>query len=134
MRLPSLALFVVVLSVTSALGQTPQGSNAEAEGLYTARCASCHDAGVARAPNRQALNRLSPDAIRAALTSGSMRSQGAELTPAQIEALARTLGTATTGTSATSNTCSADATSTFAKPLEQPNWNGWGANISQHRF
>jgi len=133
MRLPTLAVFIVAVSVTSASGQTPQGANAEAEGLYTARCATCHEAGVSRAPNRQALNRLSPDAIRAALTGGSMRAQGAELTPAQVEALARTLGTATTS-AATSNTCSADAASSFAKPLEQPNWNGWGANIAQHRF
>ena len=132
MRLPTLALCAVVLSVASASGQTPQGANAEGEGLYAGRCSSCHDAGVARAPNRQALNRLSPDAIRAALTTGSMRTQGAELTPPQIEALARTLGTATTASG--TNTCSADATSTFAKPFEQPNWNGWGANISQHRF
>ena len=133
MRFPSLILLVLSVGVSSAAGQTPQAANAEGEGLYTGRCASCHEAGVARAPNRQALNRLSPDAIRTALTTGSMRSQGAELTAAQIEVLARTLGTATTGASGV-NTCSADAPSSFAKPLEQPNWNGWGANISQHRF
>ena len=64
-----------------------------------------------------------------------MRSQGAELTQAQIEALARTVGNATaTAASATNNTCSVDASSSFAKPLEQPNWNGWGANVAQHRF
>ena len=64
-----------------------------------------------------------------------MRSQGAELTQAQIEALARTLGNATaTAASAINNTCSVDASSSFTKPLEQPNWNGWGGNIAQHRF
>ena len=62
MRLPSLALFVVVVSVTSALAQTPQG--VDGEGLYAERCAKCHEAGVPRAANREALRRLSPDAIR----------------------------------------------------------------------
>ncbi|HET9569319.1 MAG TPA: PQQ-binding-like beta-propeller repeat protein [Vicinamibacterales bacterium] len=133
MRLPSLALFVVVVSVTSALAQTPQG--VDGEGLYAERCAKCHEAGVPRAANRAALRQLSPDAIRGALTTGVMRSQGAELTQAQIEALARTAGNATaTATSATNNTCSVDKSSSFAKPLEQPNWNGWGANVAQHRF
>ena len=133
MRLPSLALFVVVVSVTSALAQTPQG--VDGEGLYAERCAKCHEAGVPRAANRAALRQLSPDAIRGALTTGVMRSQGAELTQAQIEALARTVGNATAiAASATNNTCSVDASSSFAKPLEQPNWNGWGANVAQHRF
>src|SRR6185436_2868042 len=133
MRLPSLAMFVVVLSVTSALAQTPQG--VDGEGLYAERCAKCHEAGVPRAANRAALRQLSPDAIRGALTTGIMRSQGAELTQAQIEALARTVGNATAiAASATNNTCSVDASSSFAKPLEPPNWNGWGANVAQHRF
>ena len=133
MRLPSLALFVVVVSATSASAQTPQGVNGE--GLYAERCAKCHEAGVPRAANRAVLSQLSPDAIRGALTTGLMRSQGAELTQAQIEALARTLGNATaSAASAINNTCSVDASSSFAKPLEQPNWNGWGGNIAQHRF
>jgi polyvinyl alcohol dehydrogenase (cytochrome) len=133
MRLPSLALFVVVVSTTSASAQTQQG--VDGEGLYAERCAKCHEAGVPRAANRAALRQLSPDAIRGALTTGIMRSQGAELTQAQIEALARTVGNATvTAASATNNTCSVDGSSSFAKPLEQPNWNGWGGNIAQHRF
>ena len=117
MRLPSLALFAVVVRVTSALAQTPQG--ADGEGLYAERCAKCHEAGVPRAANRAALRQLSPDAIRGALTTGVMRSQGAELTQTQIEALARTVGNATAiAASATNNTCSVDASSSFAKPLE----------------
>jgi hypothetical protein len=96
MRLPSLVLFVVVVGVASASGQTPPGASTEGEALYAGRCASCHDAGVLRAPNRQALSRLSPEAIRAALATGSMRLQGADLTPAQIVVLGRTLGAATT--------------------------------------
>jgi polyvinyl alcohol dehydrogenase (cytochrome) len=133
MRLTSLILFAAAVTVSSASAQTPQGGNPEGEGLYAGRCASCHDAGVPRAPSRQALNRLSPDVIRTALTTGSMRSQGAELTAAQIELLARTLGTATAASFA-NNVCTAQAAPSFAKPFDEPNWNGWGANIAQHRF
>src|SRR5688572_32102553 len=49
MRLLILAMVLVVVSVISASGQTPQGANAEGEGLYTARCAKCHESGVPRA-------------------------------------------------------------------------------------
>ena len=133
MRLTSLSLMILAVCVTSASGQTPQADTREGDRLYTERCATCHESGVPRAANRAALSRLSPDVIRVALTTGTMRSQGNELTQAQIDALARAVGTAT-AVSATTNACSADTASSFANPLERPNWNGWGGNIAQHRF
>jgi len=132
MRLPGLALLVLGVCVAPAFGQTPQGDSGEGDRLYTDKCAKCHEAGVPRAPVRQALSRLSPDAIRSALTTGSMRSQGAELTQAQVEALARTIGTAPAAS--TNNACTAAASSSFADPFDRPSWNGWGGNIAQHRF
>jgi polyvinyl alcohol dehydrogenase (cytochrome) len=129
MRLPSLVLFLTVVSVTAASAQTPEPQDADA--IYKTRCASCHEAGVQRAPNREGLRRLTPEAIVAALTSGSMRTQGQELTLAQIQTLARTLGAATGG-APTNTSCSSN--DSLAKPFEQPNWNGWGANLAQHRF
>ena len=135
MRLARLSLFFVAASASAALAQTPQASNQEAESLYTARCATCHDAGASRAPTREALRRLTPEAIGAALTAGSMREQGQSLTLAQIQLLARTLGTAPAGAPApASNACTSNESASLAKPLEQPNWNGWGANLAQHRF
>jgi len=132
MRLASLMLFVLASSVNAAAAQTPTPQDADA--IYKARCASCHEAGVARAPNRDGLRRLTPEAISAALTLGSMREQGQELTLAQIQLLARALGSApATGTPA-GNACTANDSASLAKPLEQPNWNGWGANLAQHRF
>ena len=79
-------LLVLAMSATVASAQTPQ----EAESIYKERCASCHEMGVARAPNRDGLRRLTPEAIAAALATGSMRQQGQELTLAQIQLLART--------------------------------------------
>ena len=130
MRLVGLMVFVLAASVTSAAAQSPQ----EAESIYKTRCATCHEAGVARAPNRDGLRRLTPEAIAGALTLGSMREQGQELTLAQVQLLARALGAASpTGTSE-GNACTANDATSLAKPLDQPNWNGWGANLAQHRF
>jgi len=135
MRLTSFLLGVLVVSVTTASAQTTQGNNREGEALYTDRCAKCHESGVPRAATREALSRLSPDVIRAALTTGSMRTQGAELTQGQIELLARTLGTAAPVPASTNNNaCTAQTSAPFANPLDQPHWNGWGGNIAQHRF
>ena len=135
MRLVSLSLLLLALGVTTAAGQTPPGPNQDADSLYKTRCATCHEAGVARAPNRAGLNRLTPEAIGAALTSGSMREQGQSLTLAEVQMLARALGAPpATAAPATSNACTANDPAAFAKPLDQPNWNGWGANVAQHRF
>ena len=96
MRLPILAWLIVVVSVTSASGQTPQGPNAEGEGLYTARCAKCHEVGCSARGKPGGIEPIVAGCdSRLPLPPGVMRSQGAELTQAQIEALARTMGNAT---------------------------------------
>jgi polyvinyl alcohol dehydrogenase (cytochrome) len=119
-----------VRSVTAARGAVTQ----EAESIYKTRCATCHEAGVARAPNRDGLRRLTPEAIGAALTLGSMREQGQELTLAQIQLLReRSAALPATGTP-DGNACTSNDSASLAKPLDQPNWNGWGANLAQHRF
>jgi hypothetical protein len=69
----------------------PPVAAVEAEALDAARCIMCHGGGAPRAARREVLGWLSLDAIRLALTSGSMRAQGADLTGAQIDALARML-------------------------------------------
>jgi len=135
MRLASLCVVVMTVGATATAAQAQEAPNQEAESIYKASCASCHDGGTSRAPNRDALRRLTPEAIGAALTAGSMREQGQSLTLAQIQVLARSLGTApATGSGPTSNACTANDQTSLAKPLDQPNWNGWGANLAQHRF
>ena len=136
MRLTTLLLLLLGVSIRAASAQTPQGTTQDGESLYAERCAKCHESGVPRAANREGLRRLSPDTIRLALTTGSMRTQGAELTPAQIDSLARLLGTAPPAAASASvdNGCAASPSSSFANALDRPRWNGWGANLSQHRF
>jgi polyvinyl alcohol dehydrogenase (cytochrome) len=80
-------LTLVVLDLSSQAQERPTGTatvaSKDGEVLYRQHCASCHEAGVPRAADRAALGRMSPENIRLALTSGSMRAQGAHLTPAQ---------------------------------------------------
>jgi polyvinyl alcohol dehydrogenase (cytochrome) len=131
MRLVYLLLpFVVNIGGVSA--QTQDVSAQQGEALYKERCASCHEQGVPRAANREVLGRLSADVIRQALTAGAMRSQAAGLTPTQIESLTRLLAGASPTASSADNKCAAGTA--FQDPLNRPNWNGWGANLAQHRF
>lgn len=135
MRLVSILLFLFGMSVGVVSGQTQEAANREGEALYAERCGKCHESGVPRAANREALRGLPPDAISLALTKGVMRTQAEGLTPAQIETLARLLGKTTPAAApqAANNSCPADA-APFANPLERPRWNGWGADLSQSRF
>jgi polyvinyl alcohol dehydrogenase (cytochrome) len=133
MRLANLVVFSLAVGASAASAQTPQTADQDGESIYKTRCASCHEAGVARAPNREGLRRLTPEAIGAALTIGSMREQGQALTLEQVQLLARTLGSAPAGASA-SSACTANESAPLAKPFDQPNWNGWGGNLAQHRF
>lgn len=133
MRVASLLLLVLGVTVPAANGQTQQTQNQDGEKLYTERCATCHETGVPRAPNRAALRLLAPDTIRLAMTLGSMRTQAEGLTLPQIELLARTLGAATAASPSVDNSCPANAPS-FVNALERPRWNGWGAGTSQQRF
>src|SRR5262245_62011514 len=111
MRLAGLMLFVLATSVTTAAAQSQQ----DAESIYKTRCATCHEAGVARAPNREGLRRLTPEAIAAALTLGSMREQGQELTLAQVQLLSRTLGAAPSTGAPAGNACTANESAALAK-------------------
>ncbi len=126
--------FSALFSMPSvAAAQTP--SSAGGEQIYRARCASCHDSVGARVPDRAALGRLSADNLRFALTSGSMRSVGSELSTAELDAVVRYLAAglgASPAAAPGSNRCAERALA--ANLLEAPHWNGWGVGVSQLRF
>lgn len=115
--------------------QQETDANKAGEALYKERCASCHEGGVLRAPNRAALKEMSPENIRFALKAGSMVVQGLGLSSAQIAAVIEFL----TGKQPAKEEMSAAAfcapgAPAFAAPLTKPHWNGWGVNLEQHRF
>lgn len=129
----ALALLLILIAAP-ARGQDSEAAAGDA--LYRERCAQCHAGGVARAPDLAALSRMSPDKIRAALTSGSMSAQGQGLTTSQLDALSRFLGRGAAAQDAAPGNanCPAAANVLPADPFAAPHWNGWGVGLSQHRF
>jgi polyvinyl alcohol dehydrogenase (cytochrome) len=126
-------------TVRTAQVQASSSSQDAGAALYQAHCASCHDAGLARTPTRDALSHMSADNIRFALTKGKMSDQGAGLTSAQIDSLIRFLTNAATqsprpGESVTPNAACASPGPPMGNPLATPHWNGWGVDERQHRF
>src|SRR5262245_59302097 len=99
--------------------------------LYEQHCSTCHSAPAAgsRAPDRQALGQLSPEAILEAITTGPMavNAEGMSATEKQIlaEQLAmRPLGSTSSGSVASMpNHCSAKP---LTDPARSPSWSGWG--------
>jgi polyvinyl alcohol dehydrogenase (cytochrome) len=129
----ALALLVAAVAMTRA--QNKEASPSDGEALYGARCASCHEGQVARAPVRAALAEISQVDIRLALTSGNMKQQAATLTPAEIDAVASYLSKIAPEKPQgpiDTNLCPPGAP--FAARRDQPHWNGWGVDVTQHRF
>jgi len=134
-RLSILALALSGIPIAAAQKQEP-AANKEGEALYRQRCAACHDAGVSGAPNRAALQEMSAENIRFALVTGKMSVQGRGLASAQIDALSQFLtGRLPTKEQLPSEAyCVAGSAPPFANALIAPHWNGWGADLAQHRF
>ena len=129
MRVVAYLLILSALSCPALCEETP---GAAGETIFRAHCAECHNGGVMRAPEVSALRQLSAASIKAALTGGSMSTQGQRLSAAEVDAVSRFLGT-------NSAVVSAAAACTNAIPLSadafaEPHWNGWGVDGAQHRF
>src|SRR5262249_55279433 len=77
------------------------------------------------------LKQMSTAAIKSALTSGSMRTQGESLSAAEIEAVSGFLGRPQSA-AATVASCG-KAPPIASDPLAAPHWNGWGVDLAQHR-
>src|SRR5215831_20601642 len=123
-------LFALVMITAAAHGQSaPDG-----EALYEQHCATCHDAGVPRAPARSVLEKLSPDSIRTTLEVGSMVQQAAALRPAQKDAIVAylTRGSAPQPVVAVISQCAPDPA--YSATFRTPHWTGWGNDVTQHRF
>jgi polyvinyl alcohol dehydrogenase (cytochrome) len=107
---------------------------------FERQCTKCHgNATVERAPSPAAIRQMSPERIYAALTTGIMKAQAANLSDEQKRRLAeymggyRPLGSAALGdASQMPNRCT--STSPLSDPLRGAAWNGWGAGPHNTRF
>jgi polyvinyl alcohol dehydrogenase (cytochrome) len=105
---------------------------------FERECSKCHgNAAVERAPSPAAIRQMPPERIYAAMTTGVMKTQAANLSDEQKRRLAeymggRPLGSAALGdASQMPNRCPAGS----RIPLDLgPAWNGWGVDVGNSRF
>jgi polyvinyl alcohol dehydrogenase (cytochrome) len=126
------ASFVLVAILAASGSLSAQTINPEA--LYKESCAQCHDNPQGRTPSRTTLADRTPDAILAALTTGSMSLQALTLSVPEKRALAEYLsGKTFVGASSDANMCAAKETR-LTDFESRPNWNGFGVDLSNGRF
>ncbi|MBI3401209.1 MAG: PQQ-binding-like beta-propeller repeat protein [Acidobacteria bacterium] len=123
-----------VTCVLFILGLAPPALAQDGGALYAQYCARCHDAGQPRTPARLALTQLAPEAIVAALETGSMRVQGAERTAAERRALAAFLSGKAIGETPAPPPLKMCAAPAPAASANAPNWSGWGLSLANDRF
>ena len=134
MRIALLAsIAIVFLSAVASAQTAPDGA-----AVFQKACASCHlqPAAGSRAPGREVLAAIAPEAILTTLTTGNMFRQGSELTEAERRAVAAFLAGRPVGTPAPApivGRCTAAAPALRAADLEN-GWNGWGASAANTRY
>lgn len=126
----SLVLAAPLVGAEVAAPAEPDGA-----ALYQQHCASCHEGGVAKAPQLSLLQIMPPTSILRAMQGGVMQTQAAAMTDAQQRRLAEHISghslSEATMTSAAPE-CSAER-SAFDFSA-RPDTAGWGVNLGNHRF
>src|ERR1051326_5910358 len=117
-------------------GKGKQSGSAGTESGWAAfqtRCMGCHgNAAVPAAPSPEQIRQMTPERIYAALTTGSMKTQGDALSEDQRRMLAafmsaRPLGSLAEGSAASMpNHCATNPP--ISDPAAGPAWNGWGVD------
>jgi polyvinyl alcohol dehydrogenase (cytochrome) len=117
------------------LSLAPVAAAQDAAALYRDRCQSCHEgAAASRAPARAVIAALPVERIVQSLESGVMREQGAGLSAAERQAIARFISTAAAASAPAGSTA---ATCAPGQPLRAPgpgDWSAWGITPANERF
>ena len=100
--------------------------------IYRRSCAACHESGQNRAPSREALRRLSAEAILASLERGTMAYVGKALPAGHAAAVASFLGRGTERLATKATGMCPD--SPWSPPFEGPRWIGWSPDVQNSRF
>jgi polyvinyl alcohol dehydrogenase (cytochrome) len=130
-------LYRALLTCALFLPGLLSGQNETGESMYKASCAQCHDAGVGRAPQRDAFRLMSPERVLAAMETGPMITMGMRW-PAEGRRTIAEFVTGKTFGSAPNTEPSPQAMCAPGKndfnPAAGPAWTGWGVNTSNTRF
>lgn len=126
----------MLLGPIGLLSVTANAQIPVAAALFEEHCASCHLADVIpRALAIDNMRAMSPGAIIAALTNGSMKQQGMELNLEERQLLAEYItGRSIEADPAEAFGACAPSLSSGWRGLDQgPNWNGWGGSLINQR-
>ncbi len=117
----------LLILTTTGLMQAQDGA-----ALYKERCASCHDSPAGRAPSIDAIRQMTGQAVYAALTNGSMKSQAAGLSTQQLLSLLVYIAPVggANAKPAFEKTCTGNA------PLKAgaSDWGGWSPSVTNSRY
>ena len=119
-------------SPTQSAAQPPATAKSGAA-IYKAQCATCHEPGATRAPDRETLRLMSRDTILASLVSGTMSVLVKDLSAADKRAVAEYLAGTSVPAAVSTGLC-ANADVPLGDPLAGPHWIGWGADPANTRF
>jgi polyvinyl alcohol dehydrogenase (cytochrome) len=107
---------------------------------FITKCMTCHGIGSSeeRAPTRETLMKLTPEAVYAALTTGPMVTQAKDLSEDEARAMAAFLGGRPLGSTEAgdaklmANHCASNPP--LGDPGASAGWNGWGNDVGNTRF
>ena len=129
-----LALAVSAIAVPSPAAQAQP---IDAATLYQRSCAQCHDAGVNRAPQRDAFRSMTPERVVAAMETGSMVTMANNRTAAERRAIAEFLTGKRFGApleTAPAAAAMCRARSGAFDPNSGARWTAWGLGTTNTRF
>jgi polyvinyl alcohol dehydrogenase (cytochrome) len=130
------AVLLGAVMLVARVGAQAQPAEPRGAAPYRGTCAVCHDAGVPRAPTRDAFAAMAPEQILLALESGSMITMAITLSSDDRRAVAEYLsGKPLTGRIEMNPPASAMCAATGAPfALGGPTWQGWGVTTGNVRF
>jgi polyvinyl alcohol dehydrogenase (cytochrome) len=134
-RLTHRVVMCVAMTLVCAsllFAQAPDGAS-----LYRVHCASCHDAGLDRAPSRDGFREMVPERVLAAMESGPMITMAVRLAAPERRAVAEFVtGKPFSQAFSTAPKPEAMCGSSAAgfNPRSGPRWESWGANASNTRL
>jgi polyvinyl alcohol dehydrogenase (cytochrome) len=128
---------VLTAAVFAAASPSAQAQTVDAPAFYQRACAQCHDAGINRAPQREALLTMSAERVLAAMETGTMVTMANNRTAAERRALAellsgKRLGAPLNTTPPAAAMCRASTGAFNASSGAQ--WTAWGQNALNARF
>jgi len=126
-------LFVLILLLCGFTTSCARKHSATVDGqtVFEKHCLNCHrEDNDLRAPELEALQRMSKATILAALRSGRMQWEGRLLSKAEKTALANYLGKDDEPPVPRNAACARD----LDPPANPPHWTGWGGDTRNSRF